>query len=99
MFIDRSSGYLFGPTLRLAFVPLALFNVFVHSFVFICPGFLWHLIITSAFTNARDASSVADVSRAMQTHHTVNWLDSLDQAELAARDTQKLVLLDLFNPS
>jgi len=54
---------------------------------------------TSAFTNARDAASVAGVINGMQTHHTVNWLDSLDQAELAARDTQKLVLLDLFNPN
>lgn len=55
--------------------------------------------ITSAFPNARDASSVADVRKDMQTHHSVKWLDSLDQAELAARDTQKLVLLDLFNPN
>jgi hypothetical protein len=41
---------------------------------------------------------VADVRNVMQTHHTVDWLDSLDQAELVSRDAQKLALLDLFNP-
>jgi hypothetical protein len=34
----------------------------------------------------------------MQTQHTIDWMDSVDQAEIEARDTEKLLLIDLFNP-
>jgi hypothetical protein len=35
----------------------------------------------------------------MQTQTTIQWMDSLDQAEIEARDTEKLLLVDLFNPN
>ena len=45
------------------------------------------------------AASAAGVGIGMKAHAAVEWLDSVDQAELAARDTDKLVLIDLFNPN
>jgi hypothetical protein len=46
-----------------------------------------------------DNTLVAGVEKNMKTHSAVQWLESVDQAEIAARDTQKLVLIDLFNPN
>jgi hypothetical protein len=35
----------------------------------------------------------------MKTQTKIDWMESVDQAEIEARDTAKLVLIDLFNPS
>lgn len=35
----------------------------------------------------------------MQTQQKIEWMESIDQAELEARDTDKLLLVDLFNPN